>query len=402
MRKPIKFLIIIATIMVMMCFSVHSSARGERPEPVVKGDANLDGAINALDVITVKKIIIGMEQYNKNADLVNDGVVNAKDLLYFNKLMVGIPYGDEDVSMTVFSVDRKTFQNFLDNMSVDVLRNSEGSYVEDHIIEERINENETEIVFHRTYLKTGETILELNESYEMYYTSSYLGYFVGNYVNVGLYNDPDQLKALFSEQGINMTESPETVCMIDTTFRYPIVWVKCGEENYFLEYIENETFQIVQKAYTEEEYLAYAKERKATLLVNGVEKEDEHAVILEEYCIVSFTSLLESIGAQVEWTGERYAEIIHNGERYVLKEHPDYHNHAVFYGIDNDVNYDFTFLYWDISPCYQLEWVENDLLIFDVTIRYLLAELVNDGEYDSSVLSADFDNDIIIINYSEE
>ena len=112
--------------------------------------------------------------------------------------------------------------------------------------------------------------------------------------------------------------------------------------------------------------------------------------------------MLESIGAQVEWTGERYAEIIHNGERYVLKEHPDYHNHAVFYGIDNDVNYDFTFLYWDISPCYQLEWVENDLLIFDVTIRYLLAELVNDGEYDSSVLSADFDNDIIIINYSEE
>jgi len=398
MKRLISVLIIIT--MIMQCFVFSSSARGERP--VVKGDANLDGAINALDVITVKKIIIGMEQYNKNADLVNDGVVNAKDLLYFNKLMVGIPYGDEDVSMTVFSVDRKTFQNFLDNMSVDVLRNSEGSYVEDHIIEERINENETEIVFHRTYLKTGETILELNESYEMYYTSSYLGYFVGNYVNVGLYNDPYQLKALFSEQGINMTGSPETVCMIDTTFRYPIVWVKCGEENYFLEYIENETFQIVQKAYTEEEYLAYAKERKATLLVNGVEKEDEHAVILEEYCIVSFTSLLESIGAQVEWTGERYAEIIHNGERYVLKEHPDYHNHAVFYGIDNDVNYDFTFLYWDISPCYQLEWVENDLLIFDVTIRYLLAELVNDGEYDSSVLSADFDNDIIIINYSEE
>ena len=398
MKKLISVMIIIT--MIMQCFVFSASARGE--QPVVKGDSNLDGVINALDVITVKKIIVGMEKYNKNADLVNDGVVNAKDLLYFNKLIVGIPYGDEDVSMTVFSVDRKTFQSFLDDMSVDILRNSEGSMVEDIVIKEKISEDNINYVFHRTNLKNGETILELNESYEMYYTTSYFGYFARDYLNIDLYNDPDQLKALFSEQGINMTGSPETVCMIDTTYRYPIVWVKCGEENYFLEYIENETFQIVRKAYTEEEYLAYAKERKATVQVNGVEIEDDHAVILEEYCIVSFTSLLEAIGAQVEWTSECYAEIIYNGERYVLKEHPDYYNWPLFYGIENDVSYDFTFTTWGITPSYQLEWVENDLLIFDANIRHLLAELVNDGVYDAYMLSGDFDNNIIIINYGEE
>ncbi len=398
MKKLISIIMIIVLMASNLCF--YSSARG-RP-PVVRGDANCDDAINAKDAFAIKMILMGIEVYNKNADLVEDGVVNAKDLLYFNKLMVGLPYDDRDNTLTVFSVDRKTFQSFLDDMSVDVLRNSEGSIVEDHVIEERISETKSGKVFQRTYLKTGETLIELNESYEMYYTSSYLGYFVGNYVDVDLYNDADRMMALFSKQGIYMTRSPETVCMIDTTFRYPVVWVKCGEENYFLEYVENETFQIVRKAYTEEEYLAYAKERKATVQVNGVEIEDKHAVILKEYCIVSITSLLEAIGAQVEWTDERYAEITYNGERYVLEKHPDYNNHAIFYGIDNDISYDFTFTNGGISPDCRLEWVENDLLIFDVTIRYLLVELVNDGVYDAYMLDADFDNDIIIINYGEE
>ncbi len=390
MRKPIKFLIIIATIMVMMCFSVHSSARGERPEPVVKGDANLDGAINALDVITVKKIIIGMEQYNKNADLVNDGVVNAKDLLCLRKLIVGKPYSDESGYLTSFTVDRKTFQIFLDDMSVDILRNSEGSMYEEHII---YYNNEQNCMLHRTDLKTGEvSIAAFRGSDYMYYNMGW-----SNLHGEIDFTDTVQLKAFFSEHGIDLAENPETVCMIDTPYRYPIAWVKCGEKNYFVEYIENEIFQIVPKVFTEEEYLAYAKERKATLIVNGVVAEDEYAVLNEDYCycIVSFTNLLEAMGAQVEWKNERYADILYNGERYVLTNDPEYYNSPVFYGVDNDVNYDFEVILWGFGRGFSIEWGENDLLLNHYLISGLLSELGYNEEID-----ADLENDTLIINYS--
>ncbi|MBR6651034.1 MAG: dockerin type I repeat-containing protein [Clostridia bacterium] len=385
MKKLISVLIIIT--MIMQCFIFSSSARGERP--VVKGDANLDGVINALDVITVKKIIVGMEKYNKNADLVNDGVVNAKDLLCFSKLIVGKPYSDEFGYLTSFTVDRKTFQSFLDDMRIDILRNSEGSMYEEHII---YYDNEQNRMWHRTDLKTGEVSIAPSGGDYMYYNRHWNDL----YSKID-FTDSVRLKALFSEQGIDLEEKPETVCMIDTPYRYPIAWVKCGEKNYFVEYIENEIFQVVPKVFTEEEYLAYAKERNATLIVNGVVAEDEYAVLNEDYCycIVSFTNLLEAMGAQVEWKNERYADILYNGERYVLTNDPEYYNSPVFYGVDNDVNYDFEVILWGFGRGFSIEWGENDLLLNHYLISGLLSELGYNEELD-----ADLENDTLIINYS--
>lgn len=57
------------------------------------GDANGDGAINALDVIATKKYLVGIYDENINENLMDancDGKINAKDLLAIKKKILGI------------------------------------------------------------------------------------------------------------------------------------------------------------------------------------------------------------------------------------------------------------------------------------------------------------------------
>ena len=84
MKKPIKFLIIIATIMVMMCFSIHVSAT---ELPAISADVNFDGSVNSVDLLTVKKILVGIGDPFDALDVNLDGKVNAKDALYVIKVI---------------------------------------------------------------------------------------------------------------------------------------------------------------------------------------------------------------------------------------------------------------------------------------------------------------------------
>ena len=76
-----------------MTIRIKSSAGENTFTVIVKGDTSGDGVINALDLLQVKKYLLGQKSldgnYNKAADTSGDGVVNALDLLQIKKYVLG-------------------------------------------------------------------------------------------------------------------------------------------------------------------------------------------------------------------------------------------------------------------------------------------------------------------------
>ena len=59
-----------------------------------RGDLNGDGKINALDIIFVQRLIVGLDQLTDEkkalADINGDGKVNALDIIYIQRHIVGL------------------------------------------------------------------------------------------------------------------------------------------------------------------------------------------------------------------------------------------------------------------------------------------------------------------------
>jgi hypothetical protein len=55
------------------------------------GDANLDGVVNAADIIRVQKIMAGLEPATPCADANQDGAINAADIVRILKIISGSP-----------------------------------------------------------------------------------------------------------------------------------------------------------------------------------------------------------------------------------------------------------------------------------------------------------------------
>jgi len=57
---------------------------------VVPGDANGDGAVNALDITKVERIIVGLDSETPGADANQDGNINALDITKVERIIVGL------------------------------------------------------------------------------------------------------------------------------------------------------------------------------------------------------------------------------------------------------------------------------------------------------------------------
>ena len=57
---------------------------------VVPGDANGDGAVNALDITKVERIIAGLDTQTPGADANQDGNVNALDITKVERIIAGL------------------------------------------------------------------------------------------------------------------------------------------------------------------------------------------------------------------------------------------------------------------------------------------------------------------------
>jgi hypothetical protein len=54
------------------------------------GDANGDGAVNALDITKAERIVVGLDAETPGADANGDGVVNALDITKIERIVVGL------------------------------------------------------------------------------------------------------------------------------------------------------------------------------------------------------------------------------------------------------------------------------------------------------------------------
>lgn len=389
MKKPIKFLIIIATIMVMMCFSIHVSAT---ELPAISADVNFDGSVNSVDLLTVKKILVGIGDPFDALDVNLDGKVNAKDALYVIKVIKDEINLDNIVSLTSYTVDRHTYQKFLFDMTFENISEGEGVWYVERItfISGSTNDLCYEELLHG-YSKTGKyddglgVRLGWGHNWPVYKAE------------VEVLSDPVKLRNLFIEHGIELPRYPATVCMIDSEGCDPVYWIKCGEEDYFIKYKWiGELLDYVFDPCTKEEFIEYAREEKATLIVNGVEVEDEHAVVGSQYCLVSITNLLRAMDAEIEWKpGIYYADITYNDKKFVLEE--SYWGNIVFYELGEDVDY---FMMAGGSPVW--DFLDCDILIDDEHIGHVVAALVNDGKYNHRFFDVDYENHIINITTSIE
>jgi hypothetical protein len=59
-------------------------------DPIVAGDANADGVVNAADITAVERIIMGIASPNSNADVDNNGDVNMGDVVKINNIILNI------------------------------------------------------------------------------------------------------------------------------------------------------------------------------------------------------------------------------------------------------------------------------------------------------------------------
>jgi len=66
--------------------SVNVCEPSEIPRP---GDANGDGIVNAADITTVERIIVGLEGAMPSADATQDGAVNAADITKAEAIVIG-------------------------------------------------------------------------------------------------------------------------------------------------------------------------------------------------------------------------------------------------------------------------------------------------------------------------
>ncbi len=384
MKKPIKFLIIIATIMVMMCFSIHVSAT---ELPAISADVNFDGSVNAIDLLTVKKVLVGLADSFEAADITCDGKINAKDALFVTKVIKGEIKLDNIVSLTCYSVDRHTYQNFLSDMTFENISEGEGIWGIERI----------------TFIPGSTNDLcyeDLISGYSI--TGQYddgLGFRLGSYYHWPVYkaevevlSDPVKLRNLFIEHGIELPRYPTTVCLIDTAGWVPVYLVKCGNVNYFVENVLSweYPYESTYKIYSTDDFIEYAKDKKGTLVINGVQVEDEHAVANSQYCLVSITNLLKGMGAEIDWESTTNADITYNGKKFVIER--DTMGRTSFYEVGGDQDY---FMLVGGTPVW--EFLDFDILIDDEHIGYVVAALVNNGVYNYRFLDYDYESDIINI-----
>lgn len=387
MKKLISVMIIIT--MIMQCFVFSASARGES---LLKGDVYKDYELNSLDVITLKKIVAGLDKYISSADINGDGRADAKDLLGLIRMIKGDTFSDKTPSLMIYDVDRKAFQAFLDEMTVETLRNSEGSYSA-----KRVScPCDYQYTANCENLQTGEiSVTNERGGVELAFVGSY-AFGLGK-TDIELASDPVKLKQIFAEYGIDLKGDPETVCIIRTSYWLPIVWIKCDGEDYFIEtaQVYGEDYQISYeiRIYSSEAFVEYAKDIKATLIVDGVEVESENVIVNSQYCVVSMTEILRAIGATVDWKTEDHADITYNDKQFVMEKGTDYGWSANFYEVGNEVNNYFMLF----GGTLVFEWSECDLIVEDYLAAHAVSALLNDGVYNYRFLTYDLETATVTI-----
>jgi len=67
-----------------------TGAKNLKDTPVLPGDANGDGNINALDITKVERIIAGLDTETPGADANQDGNINALDITKVERIIAGL------------------------------------------------------------------------------------------------------------------------------------------------------------------------------------------------------------------------------------------------------------------------------------------------------------------------
>jgi len=60
------------------------------PPQVLPGDANGDGAIDAVDITKIERIICGMDAVTPGSDANRDGTINALDVTTVERMIAGL------------------------------------------------------------------------------------------------------------------------------------------------------------------------------------------------------------------------------------------------------------------------------------------------------------------------
>lgn len=305
--KKIFYAILMLSVLVMPINAAYSETLS------INADVNRDGYIDLKDALAVRRIVAKLDEPTDAADVNGDGKVTAKDVLQVRYALRDQNNGAVSLSVTMYTVPADLFQDFIDDISVEILREDPRIAGIEKLTYVSLDSNEA----------IYEDILEGKVSSEK----------DGNYTRIGKYYmwvlerdsvellcTPSKLKQLFYDHGIEIDQEPMLVCMIDTTNTMPVVWIKSGQENFFLEYsYANEApWDLQLFPYTEVDYLNKAEAEKATLTVNGKIIEDQYAYTSGNYATVSAIKILKSLGADIAWTSDTNATVYLNGQCHYI------------------------------------------------------------------------------------
>ncbi len=281
----------------------------------INADVNLDGYVDLKDVLSVRRMVRRVDAPTQAGDVNGDGNVTALDVFLIREYISNAHNGVENLSLTIYSISQSHFQGFLNNIALETI-------TEDPRL---VSANKITYYSHDYDDSMVEDLIKgTTETY-----TDWDGIRLGKYYNMPIYKrhieylrNTATLTQLFAGYGITVASIPRLVCMIDSENMMPITWVKCGENNYFLEFIENPDGDyknwLSLRPYTEDEYLYKMTAQKAELTINGTAVEDEYAYVTSIYGTVSLTKVLLGLGANITWTNDNNAIAVVNGKNLYI------------------------------------------------------------------------------------
>lgn len=358
MKRTVICICLIISMLASLCIPFSSVAVEDEG---INADVNSDGYIDMKDLLAVRRMVKRLDVPTAAGDVDGDGKVSALDVFYLRSILKEHNESTGELSATVYTVPADLYQEFIRNISLDTLNNDprvEGiekltytSADSSEAVYEDVLEGKTNNVDDGNYVRIGKHYLFCIEKSEMEFL-----------------NTPAKLKQLLLDNGFETKIAPKLVCIFDTANSMPVVWIKCGDENYFVEPYWDDKFILQAVVYSEEDYVSRVKLEKAVLTVNGTVVEDEYSYTCENYSTVSAVKVLESLGAEIVWTNNVSATISINSKVYYL----DLTNAK----ISSDKNGISLFLSFGGSDIV-IEPVSGDLIIDEWCLITMLASIYN-------------------------
>ena len=222
------------------------------------------------------------------------------------------------------------------------------------------------------FVEKGEFALIKDEAVSLYVYSDSVPWYVSWNASrfiikqelLGFIGDFSNLEKYLSRHGI--VDNIETLAVFEAPNTPITIWVKTSNEKYFITINEKTNDKpYVYRFYTQKEYCEKYGSKRAGLIVKGKRVTSEYqASLYFKHAHIPFITVLQELGAKIDWKTETYAEIEYNLMDYFLDlTVPNFYmsgkeNENLLYKIDG-------------SPVCLYAY-DKELMVDDITLQYVL------------------------------